>query len=496
MGENDVWTIKAALDWTVGYLARKGDENPRLSAEWLLAEACGMRRIELYVNFERPLSTDERDVLRGYVSRRGKGEPLQYITGEVAFRHIAVKVRKDVLIPRPETEVLVSEALALLPAPERACALDSRITEEEAAALAACALVVRTAAPRENPPASATPRENPPASAAPRENPPVPPNAFPTAPVPSNPIAIGSVAPSGATALPISSGAFENVSRETLGDAPADFSVGTPDKNVSRETFVPLSYDITTSVSRETFSYSARKTAADSVGGSGGLGNVSCETQDAAPSSFSVDSPDGNVSCETFSNDRLEEDAAGEKDRLRKERLQKGCLLVADICTGSGCIACSIAYEHPLAHVIATDIAPEAVALARENVSALGLTGRVRVLEGDLGACVPQELMGTFDLVVSNPPYVPTAQLAEIPREVTDFEPAGALDGGSDGLDVFRRLLAWCTRALKPGGAFAIELHETCLNAAAVFAEEAGFANVRITRDLAGRPRVLSGKRR
>ena len=412
MGENDVWTIKAALDWTVGYLARKGDENPRLSAEWLLAEACGMRRIELYVNFERPLSTDERDVLRGYVSRRGKGEPLQYITGEVAFRHIAVKVRKGVLIPRPETEVLVSEALALLPAPERACALDSRITEEEAAALAACALVVRTAAPRENPPASAAPRENPPASATPRENPPVPPNAFPTAPVLSNPIAIGSVAPSGATALPISSGAFENVSRET------------------------------------------------------------------------------------FSNDRLEEDAVGEKDRLRKERLQKRRLLVADICTGSGCIACSIAYEHPLAHVIATDIAPEAVALARENVSALGLTGRVRVLEGDLGACVPQELMGAFDLVVSNPPYVPTAQLAEIPREVADFEPAGALDGGSDGLDVFRRLLAWCTRALKPGGAFAIELHETCLNAAAAFAEEAGFANVRITRDLAGRPRVLSGKRR
>ena len=471
MGENDVWTIKAALDWTVGYLARKGDENPRLSAEWLLAEACGMRRIELYVNFERPLSTDERDVLRGYVSRRGKGEPLQYITGEVAFRHIAVKVRKGVLIPRPETEVLVSEALALLPAPERACALDSRITEEEAAALAACALVVRTAAPRENPP--------------------VPPNAFPTAPVPSNPIAIGSTAPSDATALPVSSGAFENVSHETLGDAPADFSVGTPSKNVSRETFVPLSCDITTSVSRETFSYSARKTVADSVGGSGELGNVSCETQDAAPSSFSVDSPDENVSCETFSNDRLEEDAVGEKDRLRKERL-----LVADICTGSGCIACSIAYEHPLARVIATDIAPEAVALARENVSALELTRRVRVLEGDLGACVPQELMGTFDLVVSNPPYVPTAQLAEIPREVTDFEPAGALDGGSDGLDVFRRLLAWCTRALKPGGAFAIELHETCLNAAAAFAEEAGFANVRITRDLAGRPRVLSGKRR
>ena len=96
---DDVWTIKAALEWTQGYLARKGDENPRLSAEWLLAEATGLRRVELYVNFERPLSMEERDILRGYVSRRGAGEPLQYITGEVAFRHIAVKVRPGVLIP-------------------------------------------------------------------------------------------------------------------------------------------------------------------------------------------------------------------------------------------------------------------------------------------------------------------------------------------------------------------------------------------------------------
>ena len=100
---DEVWTIQAALDWCRGYLQRKGDENPRLSAEWLLCEACHMRRVELYVNFERPLSPDERATLRDWVARRGAGEPLQYITGEVAFRHIAVKVREGVLIPRPET---------------------------------------------------------------------------------------------------------------------------------------------------------------------------------------------------------------------------------------------------------------------------------------------------------------------------------------------------------------------------------------------------------
>ncbi|WP_367178828.1 class I SAM-dependent methyltransferase, partial [uncultured Slackia sp.] len=131
----EVWTIKAALDWCRGYLERKGDENPRLSAEWLLAEATGLRRVELYVNFDRPLTSEERDTLRDYVARRGAGEPLQYITGEVAFRHIAVKVRPGVLIPRPETEVLVSEALSLLPAPGRRHAIDSNLTEDEAQAL-------------------------------------------------------------------------------------------------------------------------------------------------------------------------------------------------------------------------------------------------------------------------------------------------------------------------------------------------------------------------
>ena len=159
-----------------------------------------------------------------------------------------------------------------------------------------------------------------------------------------------------------------------------------------------------------------------------------------------------------------------------------------------GCIACSIAYEHPLARVFATDIAPEAVSLARENAAALGLDGRVSVVECDLGEGVPAEAVGALDLVASNPPYVPTAVLAGIPREVAAYEPALALDGGADGLDMFRRLLAFCARALKPGGGFAFELHETCLDAAAALARDAGFSDVCIVNDLAGRPRVLVGR--
>ena len=113
-------------------------------------------------------------------------------------------------------------------------------------------------------------------------------------------------------------------------------------------------------------------------------------------------------------------------------------LLVADLCTGSGCIACSLAYEHPDVRVIATDIASEAVALAKENAEALGLADRVAVLQCSLGSGIGEKRMGTFDAVVSNPPYVPTAVMAGIPREVADFEPTLALDGGADGLDLFQ----------------------------------------------------------
>lgn len=337
---NDVWTVKAALDWTVGYLGRKGDENPRLSAEWLISEATGLSRIELYVNFDRPLSLEERDALRGFVTRRGKGEPLQYITGEVSFRHITLAVRPGVLIPRPETEVLVSEGLSLLPAmPRRRCA----------------------------------------------------------------------------------------EYRETIeGDAPTALEKGLADD--------------------------ARDDVGDIRAASGA--------------------------------------AAGDGDPDDATRF-----LVADICTGSGCIACSVAFERPDARVIATDISPDAVKLARDNARSTGVEDRVQIIACDLGEGVDPALLGAFDLVISNPPYIPTAVLDELPREVAGFEPSLALDGGADGLSVCRRLLAWCIAALKPGGHFAFELHETCLDAARDLALEAGFVDANIASDLAGRPRVLTARK-
>ena len=165
--------------------------------------------------------------------------------------------------------------------------------------------------------------------------------------------------------------------------------------------------------------------------------------------------------------------------------------LVVDVCTGSGCIACSVASELPGAKVIATDIAPEAVQLARENAQALGVDERVKVLACDLGAGVPDRFEGRIDLVISNPPYVPSGIMGEIPPEVRDFEPALALDGGADGLDVFRRLVPFAVRFLRPGGTLAVELHEVGMDRAVAIAEEGGLCDVRVVKDLAGRPRVL-----
>ena len=151
--------------------------------------------------------------------------------------------------------------------------------------------------------------------------------------------------------------------------------------------------------------------------------------------------------------------------------------------------------RHLDVRVIATDVAPEAVALAKENTEALGLADRVAVLQCSLGSGIGEKRMGTFDAVVSNPPYVPTAVMAGIPREVADFEPTLALDGGADGLDLFRPLAQWAARALKPGGVLACELHEGHMDAARAVAEAAGFSDCRIVDDLAGRPRVLVARR-
>lgn len=282
MANNEIWTVQRTMNWCVEYLERHGDEHPTRSAEWLMSAATGLSRVEIYAYYDRPLSVEERDTLRESLRRRGAGEPLQYVTGEVGFRHIILRTAKGVLIPRPETELLVELVL-------------ERIKGKPAARV-----------------------------------------------------------------------------------------------------------------------------------------------------------------------------------------LEVGC--------GTGCVALSIAKEGG-AHVVATDISPEAIACASRNVEALELSELVDIVETDCA----EGIEGPFDVLVSNPPYIPTAVMGELDEEVVGYEPHLALDGGADGLDFFDRLVEVAPLLLAPGGFFAFELHETCLEEAARRATRAGFADVSIGNDLAGRQRFLTG---
>jgi release factor glutamine methyltransferase len=105
------WTVLAALDWTAAYFKEKGCLSPRLDAELLLCHCLGLERIQLYVQFERPLDMEERAEFRALVARRGRGEPVQYLLGEQEFWSLPFRVTPGVLIPRADTEVLVEEAL-------------------------------------------------------------------------------------------------------------------------------------------------------------------------------------------------------------------------------------------------------------------------------------------------------------------------------------------------------------------------------------------------
>lgn len=290
--DGDIWTSLAALDWVRGYLERKGIDRPRLEAEHLLAHATGLTRTDLYARFDRPLSADERATLRDAVARRGTGEPLQYVTGRAPFRYLDIAVGPGVLIPRPETELLVD---LVLPAIDEAIA-------------------------------------------------------------------------------------------------------------------------------------------------------------------------------------------------------SRGGATVVDVGAGSGAVAVAIATERPEARVIAVDISPEALAWAQRTIEEAGVGDRVTLLEGDLLAPLPTDLYGSVDVVVSNPPYIPTPDLATLESVVADFEPRLALDGGADGLAVFDRLAPAAADVLRPGGTFACELDEKRVSTAAEKCVQ-WYEGVRVVEDLVGRERCVVATR-
>lgn len=163
---------------------------------------------------------------------------------------------------------------------------------------------------------------------------------------------------------------------------------------------------------------------------------------------------------------------------------------ILDVGTGSGAIALALASERPSADVTATDISPEALQIARANADKLLLSDRLRFLEGDLFEACPGE---QFDLVVSNPPYVAERDREGLPPEL-DHEPEVALFGGEDGFAVVSRLIAQVSRALMPGGVFAVEVGHDQTERTAKECSEAGLLEVETRRDLARRPRVVMAR--
>ena len=384
MAANDqTWTVKAILDWCEGYLANKGDASPRHAAQYLLGEAMGLSRIELYTNFDKPLTEEERATMRNWVVRRGEGEPLQLICGTAPFRHMVLEVAPGVLIPRPETEVLVSEVLALFPAPKQ-----------------------------------------------------------------------------------ISAHAFEDLSA-------VSGQVESVEDSASEIPVVEIG-----SISEETLSEVS----------AGGIVSVS-----ERPETFALkDAAQGSQSKIDAVGQDDEMIAAGTASEMKPDPKSES-IHVIDLCTGSGCIACALATEHPNMEVLALDIAPEALALAQRNVKAQGVADRVSVRESDLlaAATVDPENKGSFDAIVSNPPYIPSRVVDTLDAEVNDYEPRLVLDGGADGLDLFRRFIGDAHELLKPNGVLAVELFEESLEEARKIALDHGFSEARIVQDLANRPRIL-----
>jgi release factor glutamine methyltransferase len=177
-------------------------------------------------------------------------------------------------------------------------------------------------------------------------------------------------------------------------------------------------------------------------------------------------------------------------------------LRVADVGTGSGCIAVALARELPHAEIIATDISARALEVAKRNATRHQVADRIKFVEANLLEGVSHESTITtheslpFDLIVSNPPYISHADSASLPTEVRDHEPHSALFGGPSGVEIYSRLIQQAGAALRPGGILVLELGYDSADAVRkMFHMEHRWANISITNDLAGIPRVIAAER-
>jgi release factor glutamine methyltransferase len=179
---------------------------------------------------------------------------------------------------------------------------------------------------------------------------------------------------------------------------------------------------------------------------------------------------------------------------LEHARHQRRTMRIVDIGTGSGAVAIALAKHLHTATVWATDVSPAAITVAEVNAARHGVKGRVRFFEADLFP--PEAEADRFDVIVSNPPYVASAELSILAPEVREWEPRPALDGGADGLDCYRRIIAAAAAHLAEGGAVFLEIGSD--QAAAVnglFSRAGGYRPASVWRDYAGLDRVIAAEK-
>jgi release factor glutamine methyltransferase len=175
---------------------------------------------------------------------------------------------------------------------------------------------------------------------------------------------------------------------------------------------------------------------------------------------------------------------------LERTRARSMLGAALDLCTGSGCVAIAFARARPTWSVAGIDVSPDALAVAADNAKRTGAVRNLRLLEGSLFGPVPGQ---RFDLITANPPYIPTAELAELPLDVRGFEPHLALDGGADGLDLVREIAEQAQQHLTGGGLLALEIGADQGPRTIEILRERGYVDVELARDLGGRDRVVSG---
>lgn len=185
-----------------------------------------------------------------------------------------------------------------------------------------------------------------------------------------------------------------------------------------------------------------------------------------------------------------EQQSEEQQKKQRGQKPEKPRKLL-DLCTGSGCIAISLAVKGGFESVTATDLSEEALKVAERNARTHQVP--IRFFQGDLFSALPQSEVKTFDIITSNPPYIPTAVIATLEPEVREHEPMMALDGTEDGLKFYRQIAKEAGSWLKPGGSIYLEIGYDQGEAVSGLLEDAGFTNVRVVKDLPGKDRVVCG---